>query len=343
MSMINLTDSLTDISAREINYLRVSVTDRCNYLCTYCAPTSGWSASPRGELLDFGEVYEVIRVMAWRGVKRVRFTGGEPLLRKELSELIAKVNALDEIQEIAITTNGHLLRRFAQRLFDAGARRLNVSLDTFDDQDFERVTRGGDLKKVLNGIEVAQSVGFQNIQLNAVLTPELEQSSHAWLRFCREAWRRDLTPRWIEMMPIGGLIAPPVGAQDVLDGLSKHISFDADLECHLLPRGPARYYRALDIQERSSHVVNTRRFGLISPMSDPHFCETCNRARLTARGGLRACLADDREIDLKEPLRTGLYGPALHPFIDEALNHKRPQHLMNMGAPPSSIMTALGG
>ena len=349
--MIGPTPLLIDDSAREINYLRVSVTDRCNYLCTYCAPASGWSASPRGALLSFEEIYEVIKVMAWRGVKRVRFTGGEPLLRRELADLISRVNALPEIREIAITTNGHLLSRFAQRLFEAGARRLNVSIDTFEAQDFSRVTRGGDLGEVLRGIETAQRVGFQDIQINAVLTPDLEQTPQTWLQLCHEAWRRDLTPRWIEMMPIGGQVAPQVSAQDVIMGLSKHLDLRHETRCNQLPRGPAHYYHATPISPHtslhtsphSSPDVSTRRLGVISPMSDPHFCATCNRARLTARGGLRACLADDREVNLKEPLRAGLYGPALHPFIDEALNHKRPHHLMNAGAPPRAVMTSLGG
>lgn len=331
--------TLRDASAREISYLRVSVTDRCNYLCTYCAPASGWPASKRDELLSFEELYEVIRVMVWRGVRRVRFTGGEPLLRRDLPSLIARVSALSGVQEIAITTNGHLLARQAERLFEAGVRRLNVSLDTFDEADFERVTRGGSLSEVLAGIEAAQRVGFEDIQLNAVLTSTIEQSPASWTRLCLEAWRRDLTPRWIEAMPIGGQVNPPVCVEDVLRGLEDSMDLTPDRSCGSVPRGPARYYLAT----LESSDQRARRLGLISPMSDPHFCDRCNRARLTARGGLRACLADDREIDLKSPLRSGLLGPALHPFIDEALNHKRPQHLMNAGAPPRSIMTALGG
>lgn len=334
---------LRDALSRAINYLRVSVTDRCNYLCTYCAPVSGWPTSRRAELLSFEELYEVIRVMVWRGVRRVRFTGGEPLLRRDLSQLIERVSALEGVKEIAITTNGHLLARHAARLFEAGARRLNVSLDTFDPDDFRRVTRGGELGAVLEGIEAAQRAGFSDIQLNAVLTPDLEQSPTSWSQLCREAWRRDLTPRWIEMMPIGGQVAPPVSVQAVLRGLEAFMQLSPERSCSVIPRGPARYYLAELDEDRSAGEARRRRLGLISPMSDPHFCDQCNRARLTARGGLRACLADDSEIDLKSPLRSGLSGPALYPFIDEALSQKRPQHLMNHGAPPSSIMTSLGG
>lgn len=328
---------LTDSSKRTISYLRVSVTDRCNYLCSYCAPSTGWPTSSKDELLTFEEILEVIRVMAWRGVKRVRFTGGEPLLRKGLPQLIAQVNELSDIAELAITTNGHLLDRFAHELNQSGIRRLNVSLDTFNPDSFARVTRGGDLKRVLKGIERVQEVGIASIQLNAVLTPELPQTPHEWINFAQEAWQRNLTPRWIEMMPIGGIHATPIQATNVLTGLRTIFNLEPVVDHEPLKRGPAQYYQVMD------GVFRGARLGLISPMSDPHFCSLCNRARLTARGGLRACLANDDEVDLKSALRMGMRGPALHPFIDEALSGKRPEHLMNRGAPPLSIMTALGG
>lgn len=326
----------TDSTERTISYLRVSVTDRCNYLCSYCAPPEGWDASPRGEMLTFEEIYEIVRVMAWRGVKRVRFTGGEPLLRKSLPELAARIGALTEIEEMALTTNGHLLERYAKPLFDAGVRRLNVSLDTFNHDDFKQITRGGDLARVLRGIEHAQRVGFEEIQLNAVLSAELEQSPATWRALCEEAWRRGLTPRWIEMMPIGGLSSPEVHANSVRNAIHERFELTPTAPS-TLKRGPARYDRVVGGEWTGARV------GFISPMSDPHFCALCNRARLTARGGLRACLANDDEVSLKDPLRAGLTGPALHPFIDDALNGKRPEHLMNRGSPPLSVMTGLGG
>ena len=333
---------LTDFSQRQVTYLRVSVTDRCNYLCTYCAPLEGWTASPKDELLQFEEILEIIKVMAWRGVKRVRFTGGEPLLRRNLCELIQKVNALPQIEEIALTTNGHILDRYAHDLYDAGVRRLNVSLDTFDADDFRKITRGGDLSRVLSGIEIAKKAGFEDIVLNAVLTPEIDQDLQKWQKACEEAWQRNLTPRWIEMMPIGGMKTPNIMVKDLLVALHPHydlLDLSKNKNCGLsdIPRGPAKYYQV------SRGPFKGQQLGLISPMSDPHFCSSCNRARLTARGGLRACLADDREVDLKIPLRQGLIGPALFPFIDEAFIGKRPQHLMNQGAPPLAVMTGLGG
>lgn len=330
---------VTDWSERQVTYLRVSVTDRCNYLCTYCAPAEGWKASAKKELLQFEEIFAVIQIMAWRGVKRVRFTGGEPLLRRDLCTLIAQVNELPEIEEIAMTTNGHILDRYAEDLFQAGVRRLNVSLDSFDPATFEAITRGGDLKRVLKGIEQAQKVGFTDIVLNAVLSPELSQTAQVWQSFCEKAWALGVTPRWIEMMPIGGQQAPDIQVSSVIQALQERwdLQTDTNLNCARIARGPARYYTVNDA------VYKGKQVGFISPMSDPHFCASCNRARLTARGGLRACLADDREIDLKSALRMGMRGPALSPFIDQAFQGKRPQHLMNQGAPPLNVMTGLGG
>ena len=333
------TERMSDWSHREITYLRVSVTDRCNYLCTYCAPKDGWQASPKQELLQFEEILSVIQVMAWRGVRRVRFTGGEPLLRRDLCALITQVNEIEHIEELAITTNGHILDRYASHLFEAGVSRLNISLDCFDVQAFKEITRGGDLQRVLRGIECAQNVGFKDIVLNAVLSPELPQSPQVWRQFCEQAWALGVTPRWIEMMPIGGQSAPDIQVSSVLEALNELWPLQEDYpnQCTTIARGPARYYTVGEGAYKGHQV------GLISPMSDPHFCLSCNRARLTARGGLRACLADDREVDLKSVLRMGMRGPALFPFIDEAFQGKRPQHLMNQGAPPLSVMTGLGG
>ena len=341
---------LSDRWRRSVSYLRVSVTDRCNYACTYCAPLEGWQASPRQELLSLEELFEVIAVMVSMGVKRVRFTGGEPLLRRELTTLMRRVAALEGVQELALTTNAHLLDRYAQALFEAGVRRLNVSLDTFDEADFKRITRGGDLKRVLRGVERAQEVGFRDIQINAVLTPELPQSPELWRAFVERCWSYELTPRWIELMPIGDLSSQrptseghPLNNELVREALIDPLKLSAPNAPNAPntlsspPRGPAHYLvSALKGSEG-------RKVGFIDPLSDDGFCSTCNRARLTARGGLRACLADDREVDLKEPLRAGLHGPALIPFIEEAFYGKRPAHLMTQGLPPLSVMTSLGG
>lgn len=347
------THALSDRWSRTVSYLRVSVTDRCNYACTYCAPLEGWQASARAELLSLEELFEVIAVMVGMGVRRVRFTGGEPLLRKGLTGLMRRVRNLEGVEELALTTNAHLLDRFAPELYDAGVRRLNVSLDTFDEDDFKRVTRGGDLKAVLRGLKRAQEVGFQDIQINAVLSPDLPQTPTHWSAFVERCWAEGVTPRWIELMPIGDLQSQrdPRAVSNVVvrEALTPLLELRAPASStptvlntpsstpSTPPRGPARYL--------VSHAQGSAgaRVGFIDPLSDDGFCASCNRARLTAKGGLRACLADDHEIDLKGPLRAGLHGPALRPFIEEAFYGKRPAHLMGEGLPPLSVMTALGG
>ena len=333
---------LNDRWSRSVSYLRVSVTDRCNYHCTYCAPAEGWSPSPRRALLSFEELYEVISVMAQLGVERVRFTGGEPLLRKGLSSLIERVSQLSQIREIAITTNGHLLSKMSATLYDAGVRRLNISLDTFDEDDFERVTKGGCLSTVLRGIDEAHRVGFEDLQVNAVLSPDLPQNPDRWRAYTERCWAQGLTPRWIEVMPIGQLDAQLGGVSNLLVRRSLREALQlspmpSTSTNPQLSRGPAQYLYMTQGPYRGHRV------GFIDPMSDDGFCSTCNRARLTALGGLRACLADDREVDLKEPLRLGLHGPALIPFIEEALYGKRPTHLMTSDFLPSSIMMGIGG
>jgi len=334
---------LHDRWQRSVSYLRVSVTDRCNYACTYCAPLEGWSASKREELLSLEELYELIAVMVSMGVERVRFTGGEPLLRRGLTELIRRVSKLSGVKELALTTNAHLLERSAAELYEAGLRRLNVSLDTFDHDDFKRVTRGGELERVLRGLSAAREVGFEDIQINAVLTQDLPQEPSRWERFVRRCWSEGWTPRWIEVMPIGGLEAQRsrLSNEELRAALTEPLKLSAtaregDDEPRSV-RGPARYLSTALTEHRGARV------GFIDPLSDDGFCALCNRARLTARGGLRACLADDHEVDLKGPLRSGLHGPALRPFIDEALYGKRPQHFMTSGLPPLSVMTSLGG
>lgn len=331
--------ALQDRWQRHVSYLRVSVTDRCNYACTYCAPLEGWTASTRSELLSIEELYEIISVMVNMGVERVRFTGGEPLLRRGLTELIRRVSALEGVREIALTTNAHLLERFALELYQAGLRRLNVSLDTFDDHLFKQITRGGNLQQVLQGLKKAKDVGFEEIQINAVLTPELPQNPSTWTSFVQRCWKEGWTPRWIELMPIGALKSQQTSLSNELvrTALTKTLQLQPNPQRSPLKRGPAQYY----ISKTSQHFND--KVGFIDPLSDDGFCAHCNRARLTARGGLRACLADDHEIDLKEPLRAGLHGPALRPFIEEALYGKKPQHLMAQGLPPLSIMTSLGG
>lgn len=340
-----LQDALTDRFRRRIRYLRVSVTDRCNYRCHYCMPAEGWPKVPRPELLTLEELAAVVAVFVELGVERVRITGGEPLLRRNLERLVAEVAGLPGVTEVALTTNGHLLDRYAERLYAAGLRGLNVSIDTIDPDRFARVTRGGDLARVVAGIEAARAAGFEMIKVNAVAIRGFNEDELADLAaFC---WEMELVPRFIELMPIGvlGFQGPEhvLPTPEILTRLGRRFALaPVEPAGDGPPRGPARY-----------HVVTEgpyagRKVGLISPMSDDGFCATCNRARLTARGGLRACLANDDEVPILQTVRAMRRGETpretLVRLIEAAVQGKLEAHRMrDLETAPAAGMTGIGG
>ena len=330
---------LSDRWARPVRYLRLSVTERCNYRCRYCAPAEGWPASDREAILSFEEIERLVRVFLSLGVSRVRLTGGEPLVRKGLPDLVARLAALSPRLELTMTSNGDLLDRFAAPLYNAGLRGLNVSLDCVDESRFSSLTGGGSLGQVIKGLESARRVGFEGIKLNAVATRELDPLDS--LALCEWAWIQGYLPRFIEEMPIGEL------------GERRHAPRqNASLRALISERYPLS--RATDRGERRSlgparyWVVQTgaftgQRVGFIDPMSDDGFCARCNRVRLTATGGLRACLADDREVNLGGALRTGASDPDLIQLIKTAIYGKRSAHQLRdeVGA-PAKAMIAIG-
>lgn len=326
--------ALTDARRREIRYLRISLTDRCNYRCTYCVPPGGWDASASEELLGLDAVLRFAALMVERGVRRIRLTGGEPLIRRGVVELVAALSALPGLDEVAMTTNGHLLDRYAAPLHRAGLSQLNVSLDTLDPDRFAQITGGGDLTRVLAGIDAAEDAGYRGIKINTVALEENAGERAAIVEHC---WARGRVPRFIEKMPLGGLDAGRVTADEVLAELSARWRL-TPVERSDAPRGPARYHRVVDGRWTGARV------GLIAPMSDPDFCATCNRARLTARGDLRACLADDRQVTLGDALLRGEADERLIGLTLQALADKRPSHRMNEdGGDVTAAMTGIGG
>jgi cyclic pyranopterin phosphate synthase len=335
-----LNDALTDRFRRRIRYLRVSVTDRCNYRCAYCMPAEGWAKVPRDDVLSLEELATIIGVFADLGVERVRLTGGEPLVRRDLDRLVAAVAAHPGVREVALTTNGHLLERQAEPLWAAGLRGLNVSVDTLDPERFARITRGGDLGQVLRGIEAAKSAGFRGIKVNAVAVRGF--NDHELADLAEHCWRTDVVPRFIELMPIGdlGFQGPEhvLPTAEILGLLARRFPLAPDERPGDVVRGPARY-----------HVVTEgpwagRKVGLISPMTDDGFCATCNRARLTARGGLRACLANDDEVSVLQAVRSGAPRDALVELITQAVQGKLVAHRMRDPAIVTrSGMTGIGG
>jgi GTP 3',8-cyclase len=328
---------LSDRHRRRIDYLRVSLTDRCNYRCTYCMPEQGVVLQPRDLVLSFEEIERLVRVFAGLGVKRLRLTGGEPTVRRGVVELVARLAAVPGIEELVMTTNGHLLTDLAGPLRSAGLAEVNVSIDTLDPDRFRALTRRGDLARVLGGIDAALAAGLV-VKLNAVALRGVNEEELAEL--CRFAWGRGATPRFIEHMPMsdGSLYAPAqhLGAAEIRERIGAALGVDVspDAARSALPRGPSRYFRAGALGQ----------FGIISAMSE-HFCDTCNRVRLTSTGELHACLAYDDAVDLRALLRGGASDGDLAEAIAGAAAAKREGHEFQLGGAgaPSKHMVAIGG
>jgi cyclic pyranopterin phosphate synthase len=337
---------LVDPQARVIDYLRVSVTDRCNYRCSYCVPRDGIARSAREETLSFEEIAALVKVFVGLGVRRVRLTGGEPTVRGDLPTLVGLLRAIDGLGEIALSTNGHLLGALAAPLRAAGVDRVNVSLDSLDPAKFQRITRGGDLPHVLAGLEAARAARFRSIKLNTVAIKGFNDDELPAI--CRFAWERGLVPRFIEEMPMAA-------GRTYLPGASLAAAEIRALVAEIDPRGrvvddaggdargagPSRYFRLTEATDVPS--TTPRRFGIISPMTE-NFCASCNRLRLSAAGAVHACLGHDDAVDLRAPLRAGdLDG--VRAAIRRALAGKRDGHtfqLIGLGG-PRKAMVQIGG
>jgi GTP 3',8-cyclase len=330
---------LIDRQQRRIEYLRISVTDRCNYRCTYCMPEDGVDHFQRADILSFEELCELVRCFARLGVTRLRLTGGEPTVRRDLVELVRMLRAIPGIRDIALSTNGHLLDTLARPLREAGVDRLNVSIDTLDPERFAAITRRGDLARVLAGVEAARAAGFGRIKINTVAVKGFNDGEVGDL--CEYAWSRDLVPRFIEQMPMAGgeLYVPG----ELLSAKEIRALIEAAAGTPLVPdaapevrgAGPARYWR---LENRPRAVV-----GIISAMTE-HFCDTCNRVRLSASGALHTCLAYDDAVDLRRVLRAE-GTDAVVAAIRGAVSAKRDGHvfqLVGIGG-PRKAMVQIGG
>ena len=288
---------LCDADGRSILYARISVTDRCDLRCVYCMPEGGErDHGTRPEILTFEEIARLVRILARGGVRRARFTGGEPLLRKDIVELVSLVHGFAPAVDLCLTTNATRLERYAADLFRAGLRRLNVSLDTIDPDRFRALTRGGDVGRVVEGIDAACRAGFSDVAVNIVALRGRNDDEFGTL--VDWAWARGLVPRFIEPMPIGeGSKLPPsegIGWREIAVRLGPRVALDGTDRPE--GRGPAFYVPAAD--------GSARRVGFITAVTE-NFCETCNRIRVTAKGDLRACLASRRAISLRDAMRLG--------------------------------------
>lgn len=296
---------MKDACARDISYLRLSVTDLCDLRCRYCMPEEGVRKRSHDDICSVEELVEIVRQAAELGVRKVRLTGGEPLVRHGILEICRGIAALDGIDELCLTTNGTALARFAVPLKDAGVSRLNISLDTLQPEKFAYMTRIGKLDNVLDGLAAAERAGFTGLKLNVVLMKGFNDGEIP--DFVALAGREPLEVRFIELMPIGeGARESFLPASAVLDACPElePVGTSGVARCYRVPGGMGRV-------------------GLIQPMSH-RFCAECNRIRVTADGKLKPCLHSDQEI----PLR-GLVGEDLREAIRRGITAKPPRHYMD--------------
>ena len=315
---------MVDGFGRRVEYLRISVTDKCNLRCVYCMPEEGLPWLRRAEILTYEEITQVVRVMARMGLRRLRLTGGEPLVRKDLPRLVDLLAAVPGIEDIALSTNAVLLAPVARRLRDAGVSRVNISLDSLRPERADAIARRpGTLARVLEGLDAAHAVGFDPIKINVVLMRGENDDEVA--EFAELSRTRPLHVRFIEVMPTeSNLELSAAGFLSCDEALARVREVDALEPVQGPPgNGPATYFSFPGAQGT---------IGVITPMSH-NFCDRCNRMRLTADGQLRPCLFGTIQTPLRDALRRG---EALEPLIDETLRIKPEKHLLVQGSSEGS-------
>lgn len=334
---------MKDGHGRTIDYLRISLTDRCNFRCIYCMPEDGVCQLAHEDILSLEEIERLVRVAAAQGIRSVRLTGGEPLVRKGVVDLVEAVTHTPGIQNVSMTTNGVLLPQMADDLKRAGLNRVNISLDTLDADQFHQVTRVGRLEDTLAGIDAALEAGFNPVKVNAVTVRSLDQD---FLAFAKLSVDRPLHVRFIEFMPVGasestGVDGTGWGKRDVIPSDELLLAINERAREAGMPElvpagskpvgwGPARYYEFPGAQGT---------VGFISPLSR-HFCSECNRLRVTADGKIRPCLFSDDELDIRTALREGT-DEDVSAVLHAALGAKPDEHHDKVGTERN--MSAIGG
>ncbi|MDD4775808.1 MAG: GTP 3',8-cyclase MoaA [Syntrophomonas sp.] len=312
---------MVDNHGRNINYLRISITDRCNLRCRYCMPYTGVEKLEHFSILNLEEIARLVRIAAQAGIRKVRLTGGEHLVRKNVAQLIRYIRDIEEIDDISLTTNGTLFGSMAEELKDAGLDRINFSLDSMVADKFQYITRVGRLDTVMSAIDKALRLELHPVKINTVLIRGFNDDEI--LDFAAMAYERPLHVRFIEFMPIGDLqfwdrgnIISSQETKDIISG--RYRLLDAK---KIKGSGPARYF---NLEGGQGSI------GFISPMSN-HFCSACNRIRMTAEGKLRGCLYDKREVDLKQAMENGASDEQLRQMFLETISSKPDKHHMNNG------------
>ena len=333
---------MKDSHGRTIDYLRISLTDRCNFRCIYCMPEEGVQSLAHEDILRIEEIEEAVRVAAGMGIRSIRLTGGEPLVRLGVVDLVRAIAHTPGIENVSMTTNGVLLPKMAADLKEAGLSRVNISLDTLDPAQFKQITRRGELQQTLDGIDAALEAGFNPVKINAVAVRSLDQD---YLEFAKLSIDRPLHVRFIEYMPVGESsgshgcgwgkddVVPSEELLEIINERARAAGMDELVPAGTdrpLGWGPARYF----VFPNAMGTV-----GFISPLSR-HFCSECNRLRLTADGKLRPCLFSDDEYDLRGALRSGDEDAARAVFA-EALGAKPDEHHDKVGTERG--MSQIGG
>jgi len=323
------------MAPRKINYLRMSITDRCNLRCVYCTYWREWEKQPPAEILRYEELLRLAAVAAEAGIRKVRVTGGEPLVRRGLVNFLQELKHIPGIDQVCITTNGVLLTELAPAIYNAGVRHLNVSLDTLKRDRYREITGGDNLPAVMAGLEQAASLGFHPLKINCVVLRGINDDEV--LDIARLAREHPLQVRFIELMPTTSQT-----------WWQRHFLSMAEVRRRLAVLGPLEPL----IREAAAGPARTFRvpgfrgeLGFISPMSE-HHCRTCNRLRLTATGMLRPCLLASSELDLKEPLRLGLGDDLLGYLFQEAMEMKAGKAkfpLAHSQRHPGQSMVSIGG
>ena len=326
---------LIDSFGREINYARLSVTDRCDFRCVYCMAEK-MTFVPKKDVLSLEELYQTAAALIASGIRKIRLTGGEPLIRNDIMWLIKKISRLEGLEELTLTTNGSQLVKYAEQLKACGVRRINISLDTLDADKFQTITRTGKLQPVLDGIDAAIDAGFESIKLNSVILKN--RNDDEIIPLINFAKKRSIDIAFIEEMPLGDIVEH--------DRLLAFCSSDEirqiiEQEFSLTPsdkktNGPAKYF---------SLANSTTKIGFISPHSH-NFCGDCNRIRITVEGQLLLCLGNEHSVDLRSLLRNQHYHQdQLIQAIKNSMAIKPERHYFNLAEQPQIVrfMNATGG
>lgn len=326
---------MKDSYGREINYLRISLTDRCNLRCVYCMPMHGLSFVPNEELLTAEELEKVARAAVDVGFKKVRLTGGEPTLRQDIVEIVYRLVNIDGVEQVVMTTNGYRLPHIAQDLKDAGLKRVNIHVDSLNKEAIAKIMRLGSYEKAWAGIEAAERVGLRPIKLNAVITRGYNDD--AAVDLARLTLTRSWQIRFIELMPFAGpteiQLEHYVSSEEVQSWIESQLGPMFEVNEGKLD-GEARVYRLPGAEGT---------VGFISPVSNP-YCDDCNRMRLTADGRLRMCLLSDRELSFRDTLRSGGTHTDLVNLFKRAIRAKPVGHELKSGLHPESrTMSQIGG